>query len=45
MADELTQVEASRRTVAGRQRRFIVFHPALAKLAAVFGVADQGLDA
>jgi hypothetical protein len=45
MAYELTQVAASCRPVAGGQRRLIVFHPALAKLAAVFGVAAQGLDA
>jgi hypothetical protein len=45
MAYELTQVETSRRTVASRQRRLIVFHSALAQLTAVFGMADQGLDA
>ena len=45
MADQLTQVEASHRAVSGGQRRLILFHPASAKLAAVFGMADQGLDA
>jgi len=45
MAHQLTQVEPSHRTVSSGQRRLILFHPASAKLAAVFGVADQGLDA
>jgi hypothetical protein len=45
MAHQLTQVEAPNRTVARGHRRLILFHPAAAKLAAMFGVADQRLTA
>ncbi len=45
VAAELAQIEAPHRRVAGGQGRLILFHPALAELAAVFGMADQRLDA
>ena len=45
MAHQLTQVETSNRTVSGGHRRLILFHPATAKLAAMFGVADPTIEA
>jgi hypothetical protein len=45
MAHQLTQVEASNRAVSRGQCRLILLHPAAAKLAAMFGVADHRLDA
>ena len=42
---KLAQVEASNGAIARCQGGVVVFHATCAELTAVFGVADQGLDA
>jgi hypothetical protein len=42
---KLAQVEASNCAIARCQGRVVLFHATCAELTAVFGVADQGLDA
>ena len=44
VADKLAEIEASNGRVTRGQSGLIVFHAAVAELAALFGMADQGLD-
>jgi hypothetical protein len=45
MTDELPEVEAPNGPVAHGKSRLVGLHAALAELAALFGMADEGFDA